>query len=214
MSEFKTWHTDTLGAKTVDALRKNHFDAHYVRTGQEAIEKALSLISEGAVIGVGGSWTINTELGLSGLLEERGHTVLNHNKPGLSPEESLAIRRQQLSCDVFLSGSNAVTLDGKLVNVDGAGNRVAAMTFGPKKVIVIADMNKVVTDVAEAERRIQLYAAPLNNKRLSRTNPCTQSGYCMDCMSPTRICNITTIHRKKPAALDFHVILVGEPYGF
>lgn len=214
MNEFQSWHNDTLGAKAVEALNKNNFNAVYVKTRQEAIDQVLSLIPQDATIGVGGSWTINVELGISALLEDRGHTVYNHNKPGLSPEESLDLRRKELTSDVFLSGTNALTLDGKLVNVDGAGNRVAAMIFGPKKVIIVTGVNKIVRDVAEAERRIELHAAPINNKRLSRPNPCTQTGVCMDCQGPTRICNVTTILRKRPAAVEFHVVVVGEELGF
>lgn len=214
MNEFQSWHNDAMGAKAVEALNKNNFNAVYVKTRQEAIDHVLSLIDPGATIGVGGSWTITVELGISALLEDRGHTVYNHNKPDLSPEESLDLRRKELTSDVFLSGTNALTLDGKLVNVDGAGNRVAAMIFGPKKVIVVTGVNKIVRDVAEAERRIELCAAPINNKRLSRPNPCTKSGVCMDCQGPTRICNVTTILRKRPLAVEFHVVVVGEELGF
>lgn len=214
MSEVQGWHADTLGAKAVEALTKNNFKASYAKTCQEAVEQVLALIPENATVGTGGSWTTLNEMGLGDLLEQRGYTVYNHNKPGLSPETILDYRHKQLSCDVFLSGSNAVTLDGKLVNVDGVGNRVAAMIFGPKKVIVVAGINKLVRDVEEAERRIELYAAPINNKRLNRPNPCTKTGICMDCQGPTRICNITTVIRKKPALTDFHVIIVGEPLGF
>ncbi len=214
MNDLKAWHVDTLGAKAVEALNKNNFKASYVKTGKEAIDKVLSLIPADASVGIAGSWTTGTELGLPALLEGRGNTVLNHGKPGLSPEESLAIRRKQLTCDVFLTGTNAVTLDGKLVNVDGSGNRVASMIFGPKKVVVVAGVNKIVRDVDEAERRIELYAAPLNNKRLNKPNPCTTTGVCMDCQAPTRICNVTTILRKALPATELHIIIVGEELGF
>ena len=213
MNEFNEWHHDTLGAKAVDALTKNNFTATYVKTRQEALEQIMSLIPSDATVGVGGSWTIK-EIGLDTALELRGNTMFNHNKPGLSPETSMSLRRQQLTADVFLTSSNAITLDGKLVNVDGSGNRVAAMIFGPQKVIVIAGVNKIVRDVAEAERRIELYAAPINNKRLEQPNPCTRTGVCMDCQLPTRICNITTILRKRPPATDIHVFIIGQELGF
>jgi L-lactate utilization protein LutB len=214
MSEAQNWHIDTLGAKAVDALTKNNFKASYVKTRTEAVERVLAVIPEGATVGMGGSWTTTVDLSLGELLEKRGHAVYNHNKPGLTPEQIMDCRHKQLACDVFLSGSNAVTLDGQLVNVDGVGNRVAAMIFGPKKVVVIAGINKVVRDIPAAEERIELYAAPINNKRLKRPNPCTQTGICMDCQGPTRICNITTIIRKKPSLTDFYVIIVGENLGF
>jgi Uncharacterised ACR, YkgG family COG1556. len=214
MNKLKVWHTDTLGAKTAEALNKNNFQASYVKTRQEAVDKVLSLIPAGATIGFGGSWTIQTDLGLPAILEKRGHTMYNHGTPGLTPEQAHEARQQELTCDVFLSSSNAVTMDGKLVNVDGTGNRVAAMIYGPKRVVIVAGINKIVRDIEEAERRIALYAAPLNNKRLNRTNPCTQAGKCMDCQSPSRICNITTILHKKPGMTDMHIIIVGEELGF
>jgi L-lactate utilization protein LutB len=213
-SEAQRWHVDTLGANTVAALKKNNFEASYAKTRKEAEEQALALIPKGATVGFGGSWTTMVELSLPDMLEKRGHTVYNHSKPGLTPEQIMDCRHKQLSCDVFLSSSNAVTLDGQLVNVDGTGNRAAAMIFGPKKVVIIAGINKIVNDIAAAEQRIKLYAAPINNKRLNKPNPCTQTGVCMDCQGPTRICNVTTIIRKKPSLADFHVIIVGEELGF
>lgn len=212
MSEFTGWHNQTIGAKVVEALQKNNFTASYVNTKQEALDKLAALIPLEAAVGIGGSWTIK-EIGIDTLLEERGNTVYNHNKPGLSPEESMALRRKEMTCDVFLTGTNALTLKGELVNVDGAGNRVAAMIFGPKKVIVVTGINKVVTNVEAAMDRIELIAAPINNKRLNRPNPCTVTGQCMDCQGPTRICNVTTVIRKKTAT-DIEVIIIGEELGF
>lgn len=213
MSDFIAWHNETLAARVVEALTKNHFEASYVKTKEEAVAKVLGQIACDASVGIGGSHTLN-QLELPRLLEERGNTVLNHNKPGLTPETILDIRHKQLACDVFLSSTNALTLDGKLVNVDGAGNRVAAMIFGPKKTIILAGVNKIVRDTAEAEKRIQLYAAPINNKRLDRPNPCVKTGQCMDCQGPTRICNVTTILNKKPGAANIEIILIGEDLGF
>ncbi|VBB07408.1 Hypothetical protein LUCI_2654 [Lucifera butyrica] len=213
MSQFTEWHNDLLGEKVVQALIKNNFSAAYVKTRQEACQQILALIPPEATIGMGGSWTVK-ELGLDEALEVRGNPIFNHNKPGLTPAEAAELRRRQLTADVFLTGTNTVTLDGKLVNVDGNGNRVAAMIYGPKKVIVIAGINKIVKDVEAAERRIEQYAAPINNKRLGRPNPCVQTGVCMDCQLPTRICNVTTILRKRPSATDIHVVVVGEELGF
>lgn len=213
MNEFKNWHNQTIGEKLVKALGKNNFTASYVNTKQEALDKLAALIPADATVGIGGSQTIK-EVGIDTLLEERGNTVFNHNKPGLSKEESLALRRKQMSCDVFLTSTNAITLQGELVNVDGSGNRVAAMIFGPKKVIVIAGINKVVTNTDAALERIELYAAPMNNKRLNFSNPCTVTGQCMDCQGPTRICNVTTIMHKKPGGTDVEIIIIGEELGF
>ena len=213
MKEFKAWHYGTLATRVVEALKKNNFNAVYFPNRQEAIDYILSLVPAQATVGIGGSWTIQ-ELGLDDMLEQRGHIVYNHNKPGLSPEVALELRRKELTCDVFFTSTNALTLDGQLVNVDGTGNRVAAMMFGPKKVIVVAGVNKIVRDVQEAESRIKLYAAPPNNKRLNRPNPCVQTGMCMDCQGPTRICIITTVLRKKPSLTDINIVIIGEELGF
>ncbi|HBG14486.1 MAG TPA: lactate utilization protein C [Synergistaceae bacterium] len=213
MKEFFEWHNDTRGEKAVEALKKNHFKAFYCKERKEALEKILNEIPAGSVIGAGGSWTV-AELGVLKELEARGHTILNHGKPGLSPEEKMDIRRKQLTSDVFITGTNAVTMDGQLVNVDGTGNRVAAMIFGPGKVIVVTGVNKVVKNVDEGLERIRQTAAPINNKRLGTTNPCTLTGECMDCMGPGRICNATVILNKKPTMTDIHVFIIGEDLGF
>lgn len=213
MSNQATAEQKNLGLKTIEALKNNRFHAAYYQTVQEAMDALLATIPTDATVGIGGSWTL-IKLGIADKLETRGNTVYDHHKPGLSTEESLYIRRKQLTCDVFLTSSNAITEDGKLVNTDGTGNRVAAMMFGPKKVIVLAGVNKIVANLAEGQERVRMTAAPLNNKRLNRPNPCVKTGYCVDCQGPTRICNITTVIHKQPTASDIHVWVVGEELGF
>lgn len=202
-----------LGEEVVSALIHSRFDAAYLSDTKEVIRHLISIIPENATIGIGGSKTLET-LGIAELLQDRGHTIFWHNQPGLAPDVSMAYRHSQLSCDVFLTSTNALTLKGELVNKDGIGNRVAAMFFGPKKVIVIAGVNKIVADLNAAEERIRTVAAPLNNKRLNRPNPCVKTGVCMDCQGPTRICNVTTIISKRPPATDVTVLVVGEALGF
>lgn len=203
----------TLGTKTVAALQNNRFNAVYYDTAQGALQELLSAIPPNATVGIGGSWTL-IQLGLVEKLEARGNIVYCHHKPGLSPEEILDIRRKQLTCDVFLTSTNAITADGRLANTDATGNRVAAMIFGPKKVIVLAGVNKIVGTLDEAQERIRTTAAPLNNKRLNRPNPCVNTGYCVDCQGPTRLCNVTTVIHKRPPASDIHVWIVGETLGY
>ncbi|MGI6685489.1 MAG: lactate utilization protein [Bacillota bacterium] len=209
----KNWHRDVLGEKVAQALKKNEFDAMYFSTRKEAIAQVLKYIASGTIVGVGGSVTIG-ELGILEKAEALGAKVLNHNKRGLSPEEKNEIRRQQLLSDVFLCSSNAITLDGYLVNVDGTGNRVAAMTFGPKKIVIVAGTNKICLDEKAAFERIQMIASPINNKRLNIPNPCVVSGVCCNCQGKTRICRIYSVLKKKPTLSDITVILVGEDLGY
>lgn len=201
------------GLQAVEALRKNRFSAAYFASAQEALDELLRVIPVEATVGIGGSWTL-IQLEVVEKLEARGNTVYCHHKPGLSPEEILDIRRKQLTCDVFLTSTNAITEDGRLVNTDATGNRVAAMMFGPKKVIILAGINKIAGSLEEAQERIRAKAAPLNNKRLNRPNPCVQTGYCVDCQGPTRLCNISTVIHKRPPATDLHVWMIGEEIGY
>jgi len=203
----------TLGLKTVEALKSNRFNAAYYESAHAAMEELFSVIPPEATVGIGGSWTL-ISLEVIEKLEERGNTVYCHHKPGLSPEEILDIRRKQLTCDVFLTSSNAITKDGRLVNTDATGNRVAAMIFGPKKVIVLAGVNKIVGSLEAAQERIRATAAPQNNKRLNRPNPCVQTGHCVDCQGPTRLCNVTTVIHKRPPASDIHIWVIGEELGY
>jgi hypothetical protein len=132
----------------------------------------------------------------------------------LTAEEKSKIRHEQLACQVFFTSTNALTLDGVLVNMDGVGNRVGAMTFGPDKVVVVAGVNKICKDINAALERIELVASPQNNLRLQTQNPCTLKGYCMDCQNKSRICNVLSIMYKKPLATDITVVIIGESLGY
>ncbi|MDR3349898.1 MAG: lactate utilization protein [Acidaminococcales bacterium] len=213
MGQIIKWHNEAIGKKTVAALEKNHFTAEYAADKANALVRALASIPAGSSVGLGGSAS-RDEIGLTAALKERGGRIFDPFAPGLTGEESLAERRRSLTADVFVTGSNAVTLDGQLINVDGTGNRVAALAFGPGKVVVIVGANKIVPDIQTGLKRIKAIAGPANNKRLKRPNPCAVTGVCMDCDSPERICNITTITHKRPRQSDVHIIIVGEPLGF
>ena len=206
------WHRETLGKKVCEALKKNKFSSEYLPTAAETRSRVLELINPGSSVGFGGSMTISA-LDLTGELEKRGCTILDHGKaPTL--EAKTAIRQKQLTCDCFLCSSNAVTLDGQLINIDGTGNRVAAMIYGPKQVILVVGYNKITSDLNSALERIELLAAPVNNKRLNLPNPCTKNGTCMDCSSDSRICNVTTILHKKPTQSNLTILVVGEDMGY
>jgi L-lactate utilization protein LutB len=212
MHEVKRWYRDQKIQRTLAALKKNGFQTFFAPTRRDAREKALSLIPSNAVVGVGGSITIR-EINLINSLTTRGNTVVQHWLPPPG-EDTVTTMRKEVGSDVFLASSNAVTEDGKLINTDDTGNRVAAMIFGPRKVIVIAGINKIVKDVAEGIQRVKNVAAPMNARRLNKQTPCAVTGVCTDCDSPNRICRVTTIMEREPDETDVTVILVGEELGF
>jgi len=207
------WQWETLGKKVVEALLKNNFKAEFLENKEKAAQRVLELVPAHGSVGQGGSVTIN-QLGVIEKLAARGNEILNHSAPGLTPEQATEVRQRQQTCDCFLCSTNAVTLDGKLINVDGTGNRVSAMIYGPGKVVIVVGANKIVRDVDAALERIEMTAAPLNNKRLNMPNPCTKNGLCLDCQAETRICNVTTIIRKRPRLTDMVVLVVGEELGY
>lgn len=222
LSDVKTWHDvnewfiEKKVERTLVALKKNDFEAMYFRRRKEVVAKVLELVPPKALVGVGGSVTVR-ELGLLEILRHRGHKIANHweaRQKGLSPEEVMKVRRLLLNSDVLLASTNAVTESGHLVNLDHAGQRVAAMIFGPKKVIIIAGTNKIVKDLDEAFERIKNVAAPMNAKRLNVEVPCTVTGVCSDCDSQNRICNVITIIERRPIHTETTVILIGEVLGY
>jgi hypothetical protein len=207
------WQAETLGKRAVEALNRNNFNADYFGTEQEIVAAVLTFIKPGTTVGFGGSQTVRT-LGLDEAIIKAGGVILNHNAPDLSPEQRIEVMREQQVCDLFISSSNAITLDGFLCNLDGHGNRVSAMIFGPRKVLVIAGTNKICKDEVAAWDRVKAVAAPLNMKRLDRPNPCTKTGECMDCNLPTRGCNAYVTLRRRPALTDFSVFIVGKNLGY
>lgn len=207
------WHNEQLAKITVGALKKNGFDAEYYADSKEAVASILGLITPGMTIGLGGSATVKG-LKIAEKAADLGAVILDHNAPGLAAEEKLEVRRKQLTSDIFLCSTNALTLEGYLVNVDGTGNRVAAMSFGPRKVIVLAGTNKICKDTEAAFERIELTAAPKNSNRLHLATPCASTGVCTDCNSGKRICRIYSVLKRKPAATDFKVLIIGETLGF
>lgn len=208
-----SWNRQRLET-AVKALRKHGFNAFWVETGAEARDRALEMIPVNAHVGLGGSMSMR-QLGLVDALRARGNKVSDHWQPGLSREQEMAIRHDHLSCDVYLASSNAVTMEGELINIDGAGNRVAALAFGPPRVVIIAGVNKLVVNIMDGLSRAKNVAAALRARSLSREVPCAYTGQCNDCDSPGRICRITTITERCPSHTpDYTVILVNEPLGF
>jgi hypothetical protein len=188
----------------IKALKCNNYDpVLYVDKAKDAVPLILEMIPADASIEMAGAVSV-MQLGLLDRLRERGNKGMEFPKPG---EESFGRR------DVLLVSSNAVTLDGKLVNTDGMGNRVTGMIFGVKKVILLIGANKIVRDVDEAFDRIQHTISPYHAKYLRCDTPCAKTETCHDCTAPRRICNVTTILHKKPPSLDFAIVLTGEDLG-
>lgn len=211
-TQFHQWYYEKLAERTVAALKKNHFEAKYVPKASDVLEELWKMIPEGATVGVGGSLTLN-QIGFQEAVQKRPVKFLNPFAKGLSPEESGKIRREILTADFFVASSNAVTEDGKLFNIDATGNRVAPMMFGPKKVVLICGANKIVKNLAEAQSKVQEWTSPMNVKRLGYKPPCGQTGVCVDCSAPERICNAYVVLAKKPRLTDFMIYLVGESLG-
>ncbi|MDR1058738.1 MAG: lactate utilization protein [Treponema sp.] len=203
---------DKLGPKVVKALQARRFDAWYVENPEEGVEKALSLIPKTDVVSWGGAVTADN-LGLMQKVYDGGYKVIDRDKAP-TPAERIERMRQALHCDTFLMGSNAISEDGQLVNIDGFGNRVAAMIFGPRQVIVIAGMNKVVKSLEDAYRRARTIAAPLNMQRFTgKKTPCSETGACGDCIAPDCICTYIVTTRVSNPAGRIKVILIGQNLG-
>ena len=213
MDPIKQWWIEERIRKTIEKLEAHDFKAIYVKTKEEATNEIWKYIVPDTKVGVGGSVTIR-ELGIMDQLKTKGNVLYDHRAPGLSKEESLHVRKSQMTSNLFLSSVNAITINGELVNIDGVGNRVNCTIFGPEKVILVAGYNKIVEDVQEAIKRVKNVAAPLNARRLNIDVPCVKLGRCVDCNSPQRICRVVVIHERKPLLTDMLIILVGEELGF
>ncbi|MFH1382327.1 MAG: lactate utilization protein [Chloroflexota bacterium] len=199
-------------AQVVKALKTNFFaPVEFVETAEAATELVLDLIPLEAKVGMGGSTSIR-QLDLLPRLRKRGTIILDTDEPrDLRRDERF--RRSLYGCDVFLASSNAITLDGKLVNIDGTGNRVAGMIFGPKKVILIVGRNKIVPDVNAAIDRIKNVIAPYRNMSRGRKLPCAVKLRCTDCKAWDRSCRTTVIMEKRPRFTDIAIVLVNEDLG-
>ena len=200
-----------------EALNANNFDAVVVDNAMEAKTRVLEkMIPETGVksISWGGSLTFIATGIYDAVKENDDLKVLDTFAKGLTAEEMQERRRQSLLVDLFITGSNAVTETGQLVNLDMFGNRIGAITFGPKHVIILVGRNKIVTDLDEAMFRIKNYAAPVNTMRLGKKTPCSKTSYCEECKSPDRICNTWTITEKSFPKGRVKVVLINEDMGF
>lgn len=193
-------------------LKSRHFDAYYCDNKEQALAKALELIPEGSSVGWGGAMSAN-QIGLMDAVRNGNYKALDRESCA-TEEERENVLRACMGADYFLTGANGLSLDGQMVNIDGAGNRVAAIIYGPKNVIVIAGMNKVEDTLEAAYTRARTVAAPMNQQRFLNDTPCAVTGTCADCKSVSCICNQIVVTRHCRPAGRIKFILVGEPLGF
>lgn len=211
MDELKSKYYEKRGRVLVKNLQKRNFDAYYCPNKEEALKLAISLIPVGATVGWGGCLSCE-QVGLLDAVRNGNYQAYDRDSCA-TPEERDAMMRKCLTADVFLTGANALSLTGEMVNIDGNANRIAAICYGPENVIVVAGMNKVCQDLEGAIDRAKNIAAPLNMGRFGFPTPCNTNGSCSDCIGEGCICNqmLITRHSRKAGRIKF--VLVGEDLG-
>lgn len=207
------WLNESKITRTIEALKRNNINGYLVDNSNDLIDKIKQIVGENASVACGGSMSL-FETGVIDHLRSGRYKFLDRYAPDLTPEQIKHIYRGAFSCDAYFTSSNAITEDGELYNVDGNGNRVAAMLYGPDKVIVVVGVNKIVKSVDEAIERNRRISAPANAKRLNRTTPCATVGYCMDCKSKERICREYTLIKSQGNPERIHVIFLNEEVGY
>jgi len=215
MQEMEKNYVRVRVPRLLDALKKKQYDAHFFETPDEARQFILDRIDTHETVGIGGSMTLREGLQVVEGLREKGIAVYDHWDAGDDRARRAELKRKHREVDVFLAGINAITTDGTLVNLDGGGNRVGNLCFGPRKVIAVAGLNKLVDSLELALDRVRNKAAVLNAMRLKVQTPCVATGVCSDCDAPRRICAALLILQKKPNDIDeFCVVLVNEEMGY
>ena len=211
MTDPKKIYYRKRGELLVKNLKSRHFDAYYFDSREEALSKAIELIPLGSTIGWGGAMSAQ-QIGLMSAVSAGGYNPINRDLCKSQEERDKAMR-DCLSADVFITGANGISIDGQMVNIDGNGNRVAAIIYGPKEVLVIAGMNKVTDDLEKAYQRARNVAAPMNQQRFEKDLPCTVTGVCADSKCQDSICNqiVITRHYRPAGRIKFN--LVGEELG-
>lgn len=202
----------TVSNTLIKNLEKRNIEGYYCPDSASAVKKAMSLMPENSVVSWGGSMSV-IESGIMDALNNSTHTLIDRTN-AQTPEEKKEIYAKIVCSDFYFMSTNAITLDGELINIDGFGNRVACLITGPENVIVVAGMNKVVSNVEEGIDRVRNFAAPPNCVRIDKKTPCVSTGRCSDCLSPDCICNHTVITRRSGIPGRIKVILVGEELGY
>lgn len=209
----KEWFYDHKKEEILKALSNRGFNPLYTMTKDEACDAILNLIPSTSSIGIPGSVTIR-ELGLIEKLQERGNTVYQHWKSNVTEATDQNHRRLEGRADYYITSANALTVHGDIINIDGVGNRVADMVFGPTHVIFVIGMNKLVCTIEQGLQRSREIAAVMNARRVNADTPCAKTGICTDCNAPRRICRVTTIIQYKPFQTEMTVMLINENLGF
>lgn len=203
----------TLGNTMIKNFKKRNIEAFYCEDSASAVALAMELMKDGGTVGMGGSATVH-EIGLVDAIKTTPTLRFINRDVAKTQEEKKAIYLETMSADYFLTSSNAITIDGELINIDGNGNRVACLIHGPEHVIVLAGMNKVVDDVDSGIARVGTCAAPPNAARLGTRTPCAALGHCGDCHSEDCMCCQIVITRHSRHKGRMKVILIGEELGF
>lgn len=204
---------EVQAATIIKALEKRNMKGYYCPDCASAVKQASELIPDGASVSFGGSMSLG-ESGVMDMLRSRTDIRLLDRSKAKTPEETKKLYHDALSSDVYFMSSNAITLDGELINIDGNGNRVAALIYGPERVVLIVGMNKVTPTVEDGIHRVHNIATPANCIRLNKQTPCAATGVCHDCLSPDCICSQTVITRRSSVPERIIVILVGEALGY
>lgn len=206
-------HYETLAKTIITNLKKRRMEGFYCATVEDAEKKAFSYLTPECTVSFGGSMTLE-DMGMLTALRHDPNIRLIDRATAKTPEDTKKIFHDALSADFYFMSTNAITVNGELVNIDGNGNRVAALIYGPENVIVMVGMNKVTATVEEALSRIHNTATPMNCHRLGKNTPCTVTGVCADCLSPDCICNQIVVTRRSGIEGRIKVILIGEELGY
>ena len=201
-----------MAKSIIKNLEKRNMEGYYFETGAECVKAITDSIPDGSVISWGGSETIK-EIGLMDAIHNGSYELIDRTS-AKNPEEARQIYSKTVLADYYLMSSNAITIDGELINIDGNGNRVACLIQGPAHIIIVSGMNKIVTDVESGVARVRNMASPPNAIRLNKQIPCAATGHCNDCLAPDCFCNQVVITRRSGHTGRIKVYLVGEELGY
>lgn len=213
MNENIKWVNEKKIEKTINNLKKNNINGYYVKDNDELINLIKDIAKEGEVVSVGGSMSL-FESKVIELLRSGRYEFLDRYKENLTQEDIKEIYRKSFFADTYFASANAITEDGKIFNVDGNGNRVAAILYGPDKVVLIVGVNKIVKNIEQAVSRNRAISGPANAKRLNLSTPCVKTGQCMECNSEDRICCEYTVIKRQRNPKRMHVIFINDTLGF